>query len=93
VPQNWPLQNRVAPDASLHAVRERGTMLVEKWFSWLRVYGPEKAIFDKSWKIPDIEMVNRCSQAGLSLPTNSASEVRFGSSALVWRYPRKSAYP
>jgi hypothetical protein len=27
----------------------------QKWFPWFRVYGPEKAIFDKSWKLPDIE--------------------------------------
>lgn len=27
----------------------------EKWFPWFRVYGPEKAIMDKSWKLPDIE--------------------------------------
>ena len=30
----------------------------QKWFPWFRVYGPEKAIFDKSWKLPDIEMVS-----------------------------------
>jgi hypothetical protein len=30
----------------------------EKWFPWFRVYGPEKAILDKSWKLPDIEKVN-----------------------------------
>ena len=29
----------------------------QKWFPWFRVYGPEKAIFDKSWRLPDIEMV------------------------------------
>ena len=29
----------------------------EKWFPWFRVYGPEKAIFDKSWKLPDIEKI------------------------------------
>ena len=29
----------------------------QKWFPWFRVYGPEKAIFDKSWKLPDIEKV------------------------------------
>jgi len=29
----------------------------KKWFPWFRVYGPEKAIFDKSWKLPDIEKV------------------------------------
>jgi hypothetical protein len=28
------------------------------WFSWFRFYGPEKAVFDKSWKMPDIERVN-----------------------------------
>lgn len=25
------------------------------WFPWFRFYGPEKAVFDKSWKMPDIE--------------------------------------
>ncbi len=29
----------------------------EKWFPWFRVYGPEKAILDKSWRLPDIEMI------------------------------------
>jgi Protein of unknown function (DUF1214)/Protein of unknown function (DUF1501) len=29
----------------------------QKWFPWFRVYGPEKAILDKSWKLPDIELV------------------------------------
>ena len=29
----------------------------EKWFPWFRVYGPEPAIMDKSWKLPDIELV------------------------------------
>jgi hypothetical protein len=29
----------------------------QKWFPWFRVYGPEKAIFDKSFKLPDIEMI------------------------------------
>jgi hypothetical protein len=27
----------------------------QAWFPWFRVYGPEKAIMDKSWKLPDIE--------------------------------------
>jgi hypothetical protein len=27
------------------------------WFPWFRFYGPEKAVFDKSWKMPDIEKV------------------------------------
>ena len=30
----------------------------EKWFPWFRVYGPEKAIMDKSWRLPDIEQAN-----------------------------------
>jgi hypothetical protein len=30
----------------------------QKWFPWFRVYGPEKAILDKTWKLPDIEKVN-----------------------------------
>jgi hypothetical protein len=29
----------------------------EKWFPWFRVYGPEKAIMDKSWKLPDLERI------------------------------------
>ena len=33
------------------------TPVGEKWFPWFRVYGPEKAIMDKSWKLADIEMV------------------------------------
>ena len=27
------------------------------WFPWFRFYGPEKAFFDKAWKLPDIERV------------------------------------
>jgi hypothetical protein len=30
----------------------------KSWFPWFRTYGPEKAIFDKSWKLPDIERIN-----------------------------------
>ena len=30
----------------------------QKWFPWFRVYGPEKAIFDKSWRLPDIENIS-----------------------------------
>ena len=30
----------------------------QKWFPWFRVYGPEKAILDKSWRLPDIELVS-----------------------------------
>jgi hypothetical protein len=29
----------------------------QKWFPWFRVYGPEKPILDKVWKLPDIEKV------------------------------------
>jgi hypothetical protein len=28
-----------------------------KWFPWFSVYGPEPAIMDKSWKLPDIVAV------------------------------------
>jgi hypothetical protein len=28
------------------------------WFLWFRFYGPEKALFDKAWRLPDIEQVN-----------------------------------
>ena len=27
------------------------------WFAWFRFYGPEEALFDKSWTMPDIEKV------------------------------------
>ena len=30
----------------------------QEWFPWFRVYGPEKEVFDKSWKLPDIEKVS-----------------------------------
>lgn len=30
----------------------------QAWFPWFRVYGPEKAIMDKSWKLPDLERIN-----------------------------------
>jgi hypothetical protein len=33
------------------------TQAGKKWFPWFRVYGPEKAIFDKSFRLPDIEKV------------------------------------
>lgn len=25
------------------------------WMAWFRFYGPEKTLFDKSWKMPDVE--------------------------------------
>jgi hypothetical protein len=27
------------------------------WFTYFRLYGPEKALFDKTWKLPDIDRV------------------------------------
>ena len=33
------------------------TQTRQKWFPWFRAYGPENAVFDKSWKLPDIEIV------------------------------------
>jgi len=29
------------------------------WFPWFRFYGPEKPLFDKSWKMPDIEIAKQ----------------------------------
>jgi hypothetical protein len=29
----------------------------QKWFPWFRVYGPQKAILDKSWKLAEIEKI------------------------------------
>jgi hypothetical protein len=29
----------------------------DDFFLWFRLYGPEKALFDQSWKLPDIEKV------------------------------------
>ena len=28
------------------------------WFPWFRAYGPEKALLDKAWKLPDIERID-----------------------------------
>ena len=30
----------------------------KQWVALFRFYGPEKAVFDKSWQLPDIEKVN-----------------------------------
>ena len=30
----------------------------QKWFPWFHLYGPEKAVFDKTFKLPDIERIN-----------------------------------
>ena len=30
----------------------------EKFWVCLRLYGPEKELFDKSWSLPDIEKIN-----------------------------------
>jgi len=29
----------------------------KSWFPWFRFYGPEKALFDKSWMMPDLAQV------------------------------------
>jgi hypothetical protein len=39
------------------------TQAGQKWFPWFRVYGPEKAILDKSWKLPDIERLAQSQSA------------------------------
>jgi hypothetical protein len=31
----------------------------KSWFPRFRFYGPEKALFDKSWTMPDIEIVKQ----------------------------------
>jgi hypothetical protein len=31
----------------------------KNWFPWFRFYGPDKAVLDKSWKMPDIELVQQ----------------------------------
>ena len=28
------------------------------WWPWFRFYGPEQALFEKTWKLPDIERGN-----------------------------------
>jgi hypothetical protein len=30
----------------------------KSWYPWFRFYGPEQAIFDKTWKLPDIDKIN-----------------------------------
>jgi hypothetical protein len=27
----------------------------KNWWPWFRFYGPKEALFDKTWKLPDIE--------------------------------------
>jgi len=43
-------------------VAQRGALVYipegENWSPWFRFYGPEKAVEVKSWKMPDIEIVN-----------------------------------
>jgi hypothetical protein len=35
------------------------TLLPEKpWFTMFRFYGPDKSLFEKTWKLPDIERLN-----------------------------------
>jgi hypothetical protein len=34
------------------------TQAGQKWFPWFRLYGPEKAVFDKSWKLEDITKIS-----------------------------------
>ena len=41
--------------STLRTLAPRNTQPGEKWFPWFRVYGPEKAISDKNWRLPDIE--------------------------------------
>ena len=31
----------------------------KNWFPWFRFYGPEKAVLDKSWNMPDIELLKQ----------------------------------
>ena len=35
------------------------TQTEKSWFPWFRFYGPEKALVDKSWTMPDIEMLKQ----------------------------------
>jgi hypothetical protein len=64
----WLPLGAIARQSSLAATSEKPTAAGQeanwlytqpgqKWFPWFRVYGPEKAILDKSWRLPDIEMV------------------------------------
>ncbi len=53
------------------------TQAGQKWFPWFRVYGPEKAILDKSWKLPDIERVDAITQDE-SAPAGRTMQVATG---------------
>jgi hypothetical protein len=33
------------------------TLLGKGWFTYFRLYGPTEAYFDKSWQLPDIELL------------------------------------
>jgi len=50
----------------------------QKWFPWFRLYGPEKSVFDKSWKLPDIEKVNRASKSSNAQTRNHSSNQHNG---------------
>jgi Protein of unknown function (DUF1214) len=39
----------------------------QAWFPWFRVYGPEKAVFDKTWRLPDIEKLHPSSLSGMTV--------------------------
>ena len=48
------------PSPKAHAGQESNwiyTQAGKKWFPWFRLYGPEKAVFDKSFRLPDVELV------------------------------------
>jgi hypothetical protein len=34
-----------------------GYQCVEGWFVWFRFFGPKEPFFDKSWRLPDFELV------------------------------------
>lgn len=35
------------------------------WFTFFRFYGPDKAVCDKTWQLPDIEKTNSSKQREL----------------------------
>jgi hypothetical protein len=34
------------------------TLPEKGWFTYFRLYGPKEAYFDKSWQLPDLELIN-----------------------------------
>jgi len=62
-----------------------------KWFTFFRLYGPEPALFDKTWKLPDIakELSAQTTARRVQLPTQDREQELYETAkdAYVYAYP------